>query len=61
MQEAIPNEAITYVVELKIDEVAISLIYRTGPIHGHSAARGDGETGEDDVTAQSQDAFAKSC
>src|SRR5262245_43807035 len=42
------NEDVTYVVELKIDGVAISLTYENGHFK-QGATRGDGETG-DDVT-----------
>ena len=44
-----PGEAVRYVVELKIDGVAISLTYRGGVLE-LGATRGDGERG-DDVTA----------
>jgi len=45
----LPREKIEYVAELKIDGVAISLIYEDG-IFVKGATRGDGEVG-DDVTA----------
>lgn len=48
VRKLLPNEAITYAVELKIDGVAISLIYENGQFTV-GATRGDGEMG-DDVT-----------
>jgi DNA ligase (NAD+) len=48
VRKLLPGEAITYVVELKIDGVAISLIYEKGQFTV-GATRGDGEVG-DDVT-----------
>ncbi len=48
VRKALPNEAITYVVELKIDGVAISLVYENGQFAA-GVTRGDGEVG-DDVT-----------
>lgn len=44
----LPGEAISYVVELKIDGVSISLIYKDGKL-SKGITRGDGVTG-DDVT-----------
>lgn len=49
IRKALPGEKITYVVELKIDGVAISLSYEKGKF-ALGATRGDGEKG-DDVTA----------
>lgn len=48
VRKALPGEAVTYVVELKIDGVAISLTYENG-LFAVGATRGDGERG-DDVT-----------
>ena len=48
VRKALPAEAVTYVVELKIDGVAMSLIYISGAFQV-GATRGDGEEG-DDVT-----------
>jgi DNA ligase (NAD+) len=48
IRKLLPGEAITYVVELKIDGVAISLVYEDGQF-AFGATRGDGETG-DNVT-----------
>jgi DNA ligase (NAD+) len=46
VRSALPGEAVEYVVELKIDGLAVSLSYEDGWfIRG--ATRGDGETGED--------------
>lgn len=46
---ALPNAAIDYVVELKIDGLAVSLLYEDGVLV-RGATRGDGEIGED-ITA----------
>lgn len=43
---ALPGETIEYVVELKIDGLAVSLYYE-GEILLHGATRGDGELGEE--------------
>ena len=43
---ALPGEEVNYVVELKIDGLAVSLIYENG-LFLRGATRGDGETGED--------------
>jgi DNA ligase (NAD+) len=48
IRKLLPGETITYVVELKIDGVAISLTYENGQFTV-GATRGDGERG-DDVT-----------
>jgi DNA ligase (NAD+) len=48
VRKLVPDEAVTYVVELKIDGVAISLTYEQGRFTV-GATRGDGERG-DDVT-----------
>jgi DNA ligase (NAD+) len=49
VRKALPDEEIEYVVELKIDGVAISLHYQEGKLH-HGVTRGDGFQG-DDVTS----------
>jgi len=46
---ALPDETIEYVVELKIDGLAVSLYYEGGVLV-HGATRGDGELGEE-ITA----------
>jgi DNA ligase (NAD+) len=48
VRKLLPGEPVTYVVELKIDGVAISLTYEDGQLRV-GATRGDGERG-DDVT-----------
>src|SRR5947209_13874430 len=48
VRKLLPGEAVTYVVELKIDGVAISLTFEDG-LFTVGATRGDGEKG-DDVT-----------
>jgi DNA ligase (NAD+) len=48
IRKALPGEKVAYVVELKIDGVAISLTYENG-LFALGATRGDGERG-DDVT-----------
>jgi len=48
VRKLVPGEAVTYVVEPKIDGVAIALTYENG-LFTVGATRGDGETG-DDVT-----------
>ena len=48
LQKLMPSEAITTVIEPKVDGVAISLLYENG-ILKYAATRGDGRTG-DDVT-----------
>jgi DNA ligase (NAD+) len=44
-----PGQAVTYLCELKVDGLAVSLTYRDGRL-ARAATRGDGRTGED-VTA----------
>ncbi|OPY57323.1 MAG: DNA ligase [Pelotomaculum sp. PtaU1.Bin035] len=46
VRQAIPGETVEYVVELKIDGLAVSLYYENGVLL-RGATRGDGETGED--------------
>lgn len=46
VRKLLPGEAVTYVVELKIDGVAISLTYEKG-LFTVGATRGDGERGDD--------------
>jgi DNA ligase (NAD+) len=48
VRKTLPGEQVTYIVELKIDGVAVSLIYEHGRL-SVGATRGDGERG-DDVT-----------
>jgi DNA ligase (NAD+) len=48
VRKLLPGEKVTYVVELKIDGVAMSLVYEDG-LFVLGATRGDGEVG-DDVT-----------
>src|SRR5919109_565125 len=48
VRKLLPGETVTYVVELKIDGVAISLTYENG-LFTVGATRGDGDRG-DDVT-----------
>ncbi|MEW5762152.1 MAG: NAD-dependent DNA ligase LigA [Bacillota bacterium] len=43
---ALPGETVHYVVEMKIDGLAVSLVYENG-IFRRGATRGDGEVGED--------------
>ena len=49
MKKNLPQEEISYTVELKIDGASISLVYKDGVLE-HGATRGDGTKG-DDVTA----------
>jgi len=49
LKNALPDETIEYVAELKFDGIACSLIYRNGKLL-QGATRGDGEKG-DDITA----------
>lgn len=49
IKKNLPQEKVSYVVELKIDGASISLLYKDGILQ-NGATRGDGETG-DDVTA----------
>ena len=53
IRKLLGGEPVTYVVELKIDGVAISLTYENG-MFTVGATRGDGEHG-DDVTHNLQD------
>ncbi len=46
VRAALPGEKVEYVVELKIDGLAVSLWYENG-LFIRGATRGDGETGED--------------
>ena len=46
VRAALPEERVEYVVELKIDGLAVSLWYENG-LFTRGATRGDGETGED--------------
>jgi DNA ligase (NAD+) len=46
VRQALPGEVISYVVEPKIDGLAVSLFFENG-ILSRGATRGDGETGED--------------
>ncbi len=46
MAKLLPGEAIEWVVELKVDGVAVSLIYENGRLT-HGVTRGDGRVGDD--------------
>lgn len=46
VRQALPGEPVRYVVEPKIDGLAVSLFYENG-LFARGATRGDGETGED--------------
>ncbi|MFH1198248.1 MAG: NAD-dependent DNA ligase LigA [bacterium] len=50
VHEGLPaNETVQYTVELKIDGVSVSMVYRNGKLHS-AATRGDGTTGEEITT-----------
>ncbi|HAG07710.1 MAG: DNA ligase [Clostridia bacterium 62_21] len=49
VKSALPGETVDYVVEMKIDGLAVSLVYEDG-LFRRGATRGDGEVGED-ITA----------
>ncbi|MGI8431390.1 MAG: NAD-dependent DNA ligase LigA, partial [Chthoniobacterales bacterium] len=46
IEKLLPNEKVTFVVEPKVDGVAVSLLYENGRLQ-YAATRGDGTTGED--------------
>jgi len=46
VRNALPGETVNYVVEMKIDGLAVSLVYENG-LFRRGATRGDGEVGED--------------
>ncbi|MHB8157824.1 MAG: NAD-dependent DNA ligase LigA [Desulfocucumaceae bacterium] len=46
VRQALPDQAVEYVAELKIDGLAVSVLYRGGLLE-RGATRGDGENGED--------------
>lgn len=46
IRERLPNQSIEYELELKLDGLAVSLIYQRGQLI-QAVTRGDGETGED--------------
>ena len=46
VQDRLPNQAVLYELELKLDGLAVSLIYHQGKLK-RAITRGDGETGED--------------
>ena len=46
IEKLLPNEKVTFVVEPKVDGVALSLLYENGRLK-YAATRGDGTTGED--------------
>lgn len=46
VRQGVRNACVEYVAELKIDGLAVSLLYRNGMLE-RAATRGDGETGED--------------
>lgn len=46
VRERLPNQTIEYEIELKLDGLAVSLLYQHGVLR-QAVTRGDGETGED--------------
>ncbi len=48
-KDALPGELLTFLVEPKVDGVAVTLSYRKGVLE-YGATRGDGETGDDITT-----------
>lgn len=46
LEKLLPNEKIPFVVEPKVDGVAVSLLYENGQLQ-YAATRGDGTTGDD--------------
>jgi DNA ligase (NAD+) len=46
LRRQVPDAELTYVAELKVDGLAISILYEDGRL-AHAVTRGDGETGEE--------------